>query len=978
MIELRALGALVLRDPHGEDLHSVLAQPKRVALLAYLAIARPRGFHRRDTLLALLWPEQDDQHARWALNQALRHLRTALGREALPSRGDGEVGIDVRALSCDAVEFEAAIEADDPARALRLYRGDLLEGFHVSGGGEFERWLEEERVWLRRRAARAAAALARREEVRGEPVAAGHWARRAFALAPDDESEARNLIELLGRLGDRAGAVQAYEEFARRLRVEYEVEPAPETLAAITAVRTRRLATTPAPVAAADQLRGDVGAVAPGPTVGAPPPRAPARHHRLRLRELGLLLLGAAGTTMWALRPPPPIAHPATVSPTTIAVLPFAYQGAQEFAYLGEGMMDLLSANLDGAGEVRTADPDAVLALFRQAGSDRLEPEQAQNLAARLGAGSYVLGNVVETGGHLRISARLHSGDQKDGRDQVLVDGRSPQLFHLVDRLTAQLIAQQSGGPAGALSRLAALTTDSLAALKAYLEAERHFRAWRLDSSIQAAQRALRIDSSFALAHYRLATALFWTDGRDAGEAVDRALRHGHRLSHRDRRLIEASAAFLHGRIREAGRIYREIVARNPDDLEATFQLADLIHSWSGHLGSSWLDARELFERLLIMDPGHHDARFHLSLIAARERRLEQLDSLTERLLADRRLRKWPPPGSSFYQGQRAVAFGDTAGIERFMTSLRTSDDDVAQWTGGAVVFTTGDLVVGRRIWRLFTEPSRSRGLRVLAHLTLAKMDLMTGRWSAAKLELDSAMALDPATALEHRALLSLWPLLRVSRSELLALRNSLQRWKALPSPPNEGFVTDEHAPAHPYLRLYLLGLLSVRLDDHAAALGYAAELERQARASFAPAFVRGLGRGVRVEVARARGRPDQALAALDSAASGAWGELGWREITGNSPFYFQEYQQFVRAELLDTLGRDAEALQAYRGIADYLFHSGGPAYFRMAEIYERRREPQKAAAHYARFAELWKDCDPEFRPLVEEARRHMPRGDGS
>src|SRR5918993_1137243 len=184
MIELRTLGTLALRDPNGEDLHSVLAQPKRVALLAYLAIARPHGFHRRDTLLALLWPELDEQHARGALNQALRHLRTALGKEAVPSRGDGEIGIDVRALSCDS-------------------------------------------------------------------VAAGHWARRAFALAPDDEGEARNLIALLGRLGDRAGAVQAYEEFARRLRVEDEVEPAPETLATIRAVRTRQVTTT-SPAAAVD------------------------------------------------------------------------------------------------------------------------------------------------------------------------------------------------------------------------------------------------------------------------------------------------------------------------------------------------------------------------------------------------------------------------------------------------------------------------------------------------------------------------------------------------------------------------------------------------------------------------------------------------------------------------------------------------------------------------------------------------------
>ncbi len=967
MIELRALGTLALRDSSGEDLHSVLAQPKRVALLAYLAIARPRGFHRRDTLLALLWPEQDDQHARWALNQALRHLRSALGKEVVPSRGDGEVGISPEHLRCDTAEFEAAIVAGSPADALGLYRGDLLAGFHVSGCSEFEHWLEEERAWLRCRAAGAAAALAHREEGRGEPVAAGHWARRALALAPDDEGEARTLIELLGRLGDRAGAVQAYEEFARRLRVEYEVEPAPETLAMITTVRTRQGATAPSPPAAVDRPPGDVGQVAPEPPVEAPRPLTTTRRPWRVLLALGLLALAAVGAMIWALRPAPPVAHPTTVSPTTVAVLPFTYRGSQEFAYLGEGMMDLLSANLNGAGQIRTVDPDAVLALFRQAGRARLEPEQARDLAARLGAGSYVLGNVVETGGHLRISALLHSGDSKEGRGQALVDGGSRQLFQLVDGLTAQLIARQSGGPVGALSRLAALTTDSLTALKAYLEAERHFRAWRLDSCIQAAERATRIDSTFALAHYRMGTEVLWTRGRaHAVEAFDRALRHAHRLSDRDRRLIEAFAATAHGRPVEAERLYREIVTRYPDELEATLQLGLLLFEWSGVLGHSWLDAREWLERVRSIDPSHLGVIFPLSAIAARERRLEELDSLTDRLL-----QVSSPPRSWLLRGQRAVASGDTAETTRFMATLRKAGDEIAQPTGGAVVATTGDLVVGRRIWRLFTEPSRSRGLRVLAHLTLAKMELMTGRWSAAKVEIDSAMALDSATALEHRALLSLWPLQQVSRSELLALRNALQRWKAVPGPSNESSVTGSHAPAHPYLRLYLLGLLSVRLDEGAPALDYAAELERRAGKSFAPAFVRRLGRAVRVEVARARGRAEQALATLDSARFRDLTDLK-EEGGAELAFFAHEYEQITRAELLDGLGRQGEALRAYQAIADQLFHAGAPAHLRMARIYERQGERQKAAAHYARFAELWKDCDPELRPLVEDARRRM------
>jgi DNA-binding SARP family transcriptional activator len=965
MIQLRTLGTLALRNTAGEDLHSVLAQPKRVALLVNLAIARPRGFHRRDTLLALLWPEQDEQHARWALNQALRHLRSALGKEVLPSRGDEEVGVDFQALTCDAVEFEAAIDADDPARALELYQGDLLEGFHLSGCGEFERWLEEERVWLRRRAARAATLLAGREEARGEHVAAGHWARRAFALVPDDESEARKLIELLGRLGDRAGAVEAYESFARRLRGEYEVEPAPETRALIAAVRTRQAGreTSPTWGVAEPSGNGDESSAA-RPFVSLRE-LAPRRRRPAIFAALGLLLLVTAGAVVWRLKPSPPASR-VTETSATVAVFPFAYRGASEFAYLGEGMMDLLSANLNGAGEIRTVEPRAVLALMRHAGDQSAEPQQAREIGARLGAGSYVLGDLVEAGGRLHITARLYAPRQVGGPVLASVQGTPSQLFQLMDGLTAKLIAGRSGGPGANLIRLAALTTDSLAALKAYLEAERHFRAGRLDSTMQALDRAIRIDSSFALAHYRMATAAPWASnqgGRSRG-AVEQALRHGHRLSDHDRRLIEAFAASLQGRIAEAERTYREIVTQHPDDIEAAYQLGDLIFHRRSLLGRSWLDARELFEQVLSIDPGHIGALEHLSSIAARERELGELDSLTNRVLQIARPPAW------FTRGQRAVAFGDTAELTRFVTAIRKASDDVAQPTAGAVAFTTGDLAVGRDLWRVIAEPSRSRGMRVLAHLTLAKMEVMTGRWTAAKAELEAAKALDPATALEHRALLSLWPLLNVPPSELRALRRTLLEWKAVPGPATEESVTGAHGPAHPYFRLYLLGLLSTRLGEHDDALAFAAELVRRAEASFAPSLVGDLGRTVRAEVARTRGQPHEALTTLDS-TTGSWTREGLIR-TGMSLFYDPEYQRFMKAELLHMLGRYGEALQAYKTLADDLFHSGAPAHLRMAQIYEQGVDQQKAIEHYERFVELWKDCDPELRPVLDEAQRRI------
>src|SRR5262245_58770306 len=75
MIRLHLLGALEVAAGDGRDLHGLVAQPKRLAVLAYLA-ARPAGeFVRRDTLLGVFWPDLDQAAARRSLRQTLHVLR---------------------------------------------------------------------------------------------------------------------------------------------------------------------------------------------------------------------------------------------------------------------------------------------------------------------------------------------------------------------------------------------------------------------------------------------------------------------------------------------------------------------------------------------------------------------------------------------------------------------------------------------------------------------------------------------------------------------------------------------------------------------------------------------------------------------------------------------------------------------------------------------------------------------------------------
>jgi DNA-binding SARP family transcriptional activator len=242
MIQLRTLGGLDLSDSDGRELRPVLAQPKRLALLVYLALVNSHRFRRRDTVVTMFWPDLDGDHARGSLRQAVRFLRGELGPDVLINRGEEEIGVSSEALQCDAVGFDRACESGDWQRGLELYRGDLLAGVFITGASaEFEHWLERERARLRGRAAAAAWSVVEIAERAGDPVTAAPWARLAVGFSPDDEAGVRRLIRILDRRGDRAGALNVYEAFRRRLAVEYGAVPSPETEALLTTIRARQV-----------------------------------------------------------------------------------------------------------------------------------------------------------------------------------------------------------------------------------------------------------------------------------------------------------------------------------------------------------------------------------------------------------------------------------------------------------------------------------------------------------------------------------------------------------------------------------------------------------------------------------------------------------------------------------------------------------------------------------------------------------------
>jgi DNA-binding SARP family transcriptional activator/Flp pilus assembly protein TadD len=279
-VALRILGPLEVHDPSGGEIRSVLSQPKRLALLSYLALTSLDQYRQRDTIVALFWPEFGQARARAALRQALSWLRHELGSAVVTSRGEEEIGVAASGLWCDAVAFDDAIAAQDYERALGLYRGDLLEGVFVTGAdAEFEHWLDAERTRRHQQATRAAITLAEREGAAGRMAVAVDRANRAAFLSPHDEDVHRRRLRLLAASGDRAGALAAHTAFAERLAADFGTGPSAETARVAAEVQTsHRVATleVAAPLPLRNRRDAIQGSHAPAPQIRAPRLRSAA------------------------------------------------------------------------------------------------------------------------------------------------------------------------------------------------------------------------------------------------------------------------------------------------------------------------------------------------------------------------------------------------------------------------------------------------------------------------------------------------------------------------------------------------------------------------------------------------------------------------------------------------------------------------------------------------------------------------------
>jgi DNA-binding SARP family transcriptional activator len=924
MIELLTLGRVRLVAGDTAD-SPPPSQPKRIALLAYLAVTGEGAGRRRDELLAAFWPELGDEEARRALRQALHYLRRVLGPDVILGEGD-ELAIRSEAFRCDAVVFEQLAQSGDAEGALALYQGDFLQGFYVPDvASEYEEWVERTRARLRRRAAAVAWSAAESAERQAHAERAVERARRACELELDHEAGWRKLMKLQQRLGDRAGALRSYDELSRRLDKEFGVRPSAETVAVADAIRAWNPSVAPAIIEATPSAEPASERVSMVPGVAQSVSPAARRSRLPYAAGLAIVLLGALGgfAAMRARtehRDAPSLVSTGALSARDRVVVADFADGVGD-ATLAAAITQAVRVDLAQSPFVRVISPTQVrstLVRMQRSADLAIDDSLAREIALRQGAKAYVIGSVAKLGSAYTVTAQLVSSE----RGEVLAAVRenaadSTKLIAAVDR-TSKALRFRIGESLRELRDappLNEVTTASLPALEAYTQGYRLFLRGERTEGLRYLEQAVRIDTGFATAYRTIASTYeaMAEPGR-AALAGQHADANARRLPIRERQFLLAGRAYGGGDYETSIRLYQEFLRRVPHDASALSNMALAYRGWRRYAQaeSVYHEAIKADSTIPVIYFGLHSVQAYQGKFADSRRTLDEI------------ARRFPGDGVL-----ATVEVQDAAARQEWDEAERRAEANIASHQGdtlrlvdafeqmAGIVETQGRLAEADRYWRTQLQLSQASGssARHLYGMTqLALIELRYhGRPGRARALMDSALARHPLDSI-------------------------------LPG----------DRPYYELARFY-------------AALGDAS----RARTLLAGAIEndRALGHTRPAEQSWTRG----VIALASSQPHEAESELRQASETHTCPIC--PLPDLARA--YEAVGKPEAALLTYERYVNtpwlWRYETDAPelwrALNRMGELYSRLGDNEKAAAAYTRLARLWRRADPDVQRLVSEAK---------
>jgi TolB-like protein/tetratricopeptide (TPR) repeat protein len=676
-------------------------------------------------------------------------------------------------------------------------------------------------------------------------------------------------------------------------------------------------------------------------------------------------------------------AFPAVIpSASAIAVFPFRSSGDDTaLTRLGRELATTVSASLDGVGGVETA--DRLIIASETSARPRGSPADEAALARRLGARSVLRGTLVRAGDNVRLDLGFYdAGTLAQLGKGITVMGNGDSIGALTDSIVLTLLQQVWQRGEAPSPSLAAVTTRSLPALRAFLDGERSMGQGDWGAAVLAYRGAIAADSTFVMADFRYLQAKAWFHGQVEPEVLEALRRGAHTLPERERLITRA---YLTDTLALQVERLREVTRQFPDHWPGWFLLGDLLIHDAPLNGYDWTEGLQAFRRVVALNPRLVPAWEHI-FAYANGRRQPDADRAAARLreLGSPESQDVPSRLLNGLARSGGVIGADLSGLaDSLVKQFVSSPDEYGLQFGSFALgfiwqgFPTAQIELNRRAlpWR----PGESTGHRVGSAWAWAAR----GRWDSATAQMAEVAAANPGTFVPRPFAQFGDPIVAVESYGLAVLAT----WLGATAPA----AADQRRPA-------ALAAIATLPDVTSRA-------DAMARTAWFDGLL-GLARGDRNAIAAARrsvarsgstqaGLVEQSLAAFDRALGGdrrgAGRDLATLEMRCAVREECSHFTPVMAVERLAAAQwlRDTGDLEAAVGLLRWQdarindlrqtlytvsYVLAGPTSLARARLEEARGERRRAAEYYRRFLQLYDQPMPAQAHLVEEAREALVR----
>jgi serine/threonine-protein kinase len=637
----------------------------------------------------------------------------------------------------------------------------------------------------------------------------------------------------------------------------------------------------------------------------------------------------------------------------SVAVLYFDNtSGDEDLDWLRTGLPEMLVTDLSQSRGIRVLPTDRLYGILADAGVlDAGASEALDAVADSLGVDRVLVGSVLRSGARIRIVARLQDlGSGEIVASETLEGDSEEELFELVDRLTRSVRATFTGLATGddVVDRdVTEVTTSSIEALRAWVEANRYMDLVEYDAARERLQRAVEIDPEFAMAYAKMAAIEGNLGNVDLSrEHAQAALRHADHLTDRERYYVEGT--YYYGsfdQTERAAEAFANLLEFDPSSTAARNNLALALQRLDRHE-----EAIAHLEILVDNDVEFVGSWTNLADAYADQGRFEDAEAVMLRL-AERRPESGAPysalAGLYVRQGRLDEA------LEATEEALRRQFWFAYQWRA-AVGIIRRDWPMVEEVIAAIEEAPNPVTRRVTAPQGRADLELYRGNSGAALEVLAEALAAVPEPGTFTSWLHDGVAYVHEARGELDAAITAIER-----------AVDDAPGSESLQWQLPLLGRLQAMAGRVQAAHATAARYDTLT-AAWPRALVAQETRILDAAITRAAGDPAGAVARLEEAAA---------ELTpsgADDPWH--PYVWFDLANAHIAAGNPSAAIEVLQRLVESFSERWETPYeyvyslYLLGSLHAERGEVAAARARYELFLEHWDSGDLR-RDEVEAAR---------